>query len=1374
MGQTEQRTIISEIPDGFVLDQGVAVKDNWLDVSSSVAFEREGGMSKKSHKRYRLPGEKFDTIGAGHYIDDEKAYSDLAKKLGIPDKEDLSDIKHRKALYDHDFKVRREEIGREYSTASSGLLDIMANTKMQYSPGGFRRLFGQHIKNHDTEAIIRNLRAEGVRLKKAGKSGVVERNEEVIGHIREYNKAIQQKLRFEGKYFGDIDGILGTQSEKATKEFQKERGLKDDGVIGRNTWREMLSSLNPFHVSEASAADFTETYATELPEGFQLETPDDTFLLSINEINSAVAEIEKGVEDRGFWGNLVESFNRGEIAKSINEAKLLVKEGKLSREEVAPLIEAQRQVISADPIEGGNIISSAAYSAAEMLPAMISGVVRGETVGRTAALGAGIAGQLGPQAFTPEEILTVPTAYAFGSAAGGFDYWRRLGEGETWWDMTEEGVKPEVAAPVSSIAGCLYGAIELSQIDKLSPGSKEVIKKISSESLKNTIGKFVKRFGVNWLTEVGEEGAQAAIMQASKETAEALSGIQEDAPVEALGSVFQEGWNAVKQSALPLLLMMAPGGAVDAYKLSKEGSTVRKQMAEDAIENEVVGDPTVEQQQEEVVSLREALKQSQLRAQTKTAMPETRRDLQKEVQERVKKQGEKIEDESLREIREHSLLGKETIDEIIVRKRGIITDKEAIERASSMRVTLDDVLNLPKGVVPNKEQLTAISQVVQNEREINKKIVTLIEEGGASSTKAERALIKELNDGKDLTEEETLQRALEESTMKLRKAEIVLFAAKSEAGRALQGAKQVVAAVDSRLRIALGRIRKLPIPERQAATEQLAEVHLDDNDEFIKFLDKINKSDFFDKFAEWATAIKLWNPTTHVVNAFSNAARQTVDMAITDVTSPQLAIADTQGAWVGLNQGLKNALKALTDEGYARQLSKYIEEGGTAPAIGGNFGKWVRTPFRMLGASDEIFRAMAYQRSLYRQAATIAKGDSAKMKQILERPTFEMGDKAMQEAKRMTFQEDMDEVTRSINRFRTPANFKSNYAKTVALIVRLFVPFLKTPTNLFKQAIDISPLGLVKNQAEIRKAIKNGDDERVKKILGEAILGTMISAFIASLVKEGLVTGGAPREKKDRDQFYREKKLPYAIKIGDKWYQYKRVDPFSTIIGLVADTVELNKEEELNLGGIFDIVSKNLEDKTFLRGISDLIKLTSDEPWERQAAFEGVLLGVTIPSIVGHVARTADPTIRKTENLIDRLKAQTPWLSKTLQPRVNVLGNEIERSNKGLNYFFNPFQSEEAEVDEVTRHLSDIGYSIPLPSNKFTRKNKEYELTGKDYYDYSMALGLELADFIARKNSSLSYQRLDVEKKIKIIERKRTKIMDKLKNAYAEKVRRSQ
>jgi len=50
-------------------------------------------------------------------------------------------------------------------------------------------------------------------------------------------KQVQMALKKAGFYKGDIDGKQGPRTKEAIRSFQKARGLKVDGVVGKATWQ---------------------------------------------------------------------------------------------------------------------------------------------------------------------------------------------------------------------------------------------------------------------------------------------------------------------------------------------------------------------------------------------------------------------------------------------------------------------------------------------------------------------------------------------------------------------------------------------------------------------------------------------------------------------------------------------------------------------------------------------------------------------------------------------------------------------------------------------------------------------------------------------------------------------------------------------------------------------------------------------------------------------------------------------------------------------------------------------------------------------------------------------------------------------------------
>ncbi len=76
-------------------------------------------------------------------------------------------------------------------------------------------------------------------------------NEEiVITASQSENKQIQQRLKELGYYTGNIDGIIGSQSLKAIKNFQRDYGLTVDGIVGPKTLSALGLSSSSSYTSQ--------------------------------------------------------------------------------------------------------------------------------------------------------------------------------------------------------------------------------------------------------------------------------------------------------------------------------------------------------------------------------------------------------------------------------------------------------------------------------------------------------------------------------------------------------------------------------------------------------------------------------------------------------------------------------------------------------------------------------------------------------------------------------------------------------------------------------------------------------------------------------------------------------------------------------------------------------------------------------------------------------------------------------------------------------------------------------------------------------------------------------------------------------------------
>lgn len=62
--------------------------------------------------------------------------------------------------------------------------------------------------------------------------------------VKPSTRDIQQALKNSGFYQGSVDGKMGPLTKSAIKEFQRVHGLKDDGVVGKQTWAQMSTYAN--------------------------------------------------------------------------------------------------------------------------------------------------------------------------------------------------------------------------------------------------------------------------------------------------------------------------------------------------------------------------------------------------------------------------------------------------------------------------------------------------------------------------------------------------------------------------------------------------------------------------------------------------------------------------------------------------------------------------------------------------------------------------------------------------------------------------------------------------------------------------------------------------------------------------------------------------------------------------------------------------------------------------------------------------------------------------------------------------------------------------------------------------------------------------
>jgi hypothetical protein len=133
---------------------------------------------------------------------------------------------------------------------------------------------------------------------------------------------------------------------------------------------------------------------------------------------------------------------------------------------------------------------------------------------------------------------------------------------------------------------------------------------------------------------------------------------------------------------------------------------------------------------------------------------------------------------------------------------------------------------------------------------------------------------------------------------------------------------------------------------------------------------------------------------------------------------------------------------------------------------------------------------------------------------------------------------------------------------------------------------------------------------------------------------------------------------PYSINVGGKWYSYRRLDPFASLLGPVADFVELSKQipstdRDKLCAAVVTALASNLIYKTYLSGLSDLAVALHDPQQDGQRLIDSLSGGV-IPAGVAQYTRTEDPILRDAKSTLDSIRARIPGQSEMLPPRLTL------------------------------------------------------------------------------------------------------------------------
>jgi len=369
-------------------------------------------------------------------------------------------------------------------------------------------------------------------------------------------------------------------------------------------------------------------------------------------------------------------------------------------------------------------------------------------------------------------------------------------------------------------------------------------------------------------------------------------------------------------------------------------------------------------------------------------------------------------------------------------------------------------------------------------------------------------------------------------------------------------------------------------------------------------------------------------------------------------------------------------------------------------------------------------------------------------------------------------------------------------------LIKMFVPFIKTPTNIALEAMARTP-GL--NFASPRFwGDFNAGGIRRDMAMARVTLGAGIIYGAGSYALDGKVTGYGPMRDEDKkalegtgwQQFSfvfnrsdvspellaQYKEITQVKETPDKVYiSYAGIEPFSSMMSIAATAGEYAMVdgseadmEKLMMGGALGLYQYTAE-QPMLQGYGELMKMFSSKSKDAPSMLYNVMAQVSkqttsyviggspagaYSSFIASIERIMKPEKSLVMEAVSpddvgiisgaekgfweafaQAKSRNPLTSDTLPPQLDPITGEEKRIGKGnWSEAWDPFKSSDGKYSPA--HAVLVQYGVPMP--KIPKKIDGVELTDKQYNQWIelATTKFKLEDNLIKMASSDGFKRL--------------------------------
>lgn len=315
---------------------------------------------------------------------------------------------------------------------------------------------------------------------------------------------------------------------------------------------------------------------------------------------------------------------------------------------------------------------------------------------------------------------------------------------------------------------------------------------------------------------------------------------------------------------------------------------------------------------------------------------------------------------------------------------------------------------------------------------------------------------------------------------------------------------------------------------------------------------------------------------------------------------------------------------------------------------------------------------------------------------------------------------------------------------------RFVVPFTRIITNVVNNALDYSPVGLIR-AVKGSRGFKSLDDFSVTKgtykpftpeqrriVAIKAAIGISFAAIIQYMAETGEieVSGGGPEDEKKKAQLRESGWQPYSIKIGEKWYSYQ-LTPLVLVLGMIGnfnDASKYGKDDEqtllrrlnvaaLKFGGMISDLTWINSAATFLGSLTE--PRIADQQRQVEQALGGMARGFVPFSQMTSQATQAYNSIfqvpaKQVNNSWEAFYQDLPIARNSLNDKINALGEPVIKD-------IDIMVSKE-KTDPVWKFLTEKqGWVAPLSKKTIfvfdDKLKQDRPLTGDEFYSLSKKRG---------------------------------------------------